>query len=64
MSQVRQAVDGDVEELVRLRVLLFDALEGDFFGRSSDGGWREELVAALTEQLAAPRPRAVPASLS
>jgi ribosomal protein S18 acetylase RimI-like enzyme len=53
MTQVRQAVDGDVAELVRLRASLFEALGGDFFNPASDGGWREALVSVLKEQLTA-----------
>ena len=53
MSRVRQAVEGDVAELVRLRALLFETLGGDFFNPSSaNDDWRDALVAVLKEQLA------------
>ncbi|MGW2560454.1 GNAT family N-acetyltransferase [Streptomyces sp. NPDC001514] len=54
MSHVRQAVEGDVAELVRLRALLFKTLGGDFFNPSSgEGDWRDTLAAVLKEQLTA-----------
>ncbi|MFH8596891.1 GNAT family N-acetyltransferase [Streptomyces rimosus] len=53
MSCVRQAMEGDVPELVRLRALLFDTLGGDFFAPASgDDGWRDALVVVLKDQLA------------
>ncbi|MFE4336798.1 GNAT family N-acetyltransferase [Streptomyces sp. NPDC056831] len=54
MSRVRQAVEDDVAELVRLRALLFETLGGDFFNPSSaHDDWRHTLAAVLKEQLAA-----------
>ncbi|MFD4943673.1 GNAT family N-acetyltransferase [Streptomyces sp. NPDC058239] len=54
MSCVRQAVEDDVAELVRLRALLFETLGGDFFNPSStDADWRHTLAAVLKEQLTA-----------
>ncbi|WP_030672156.1 GNAT family N-acetyltransferase [Streptomyces rimosus] len=53
MSYVRQAAEGDVPELVRLRALLFDTLGGDFFApASADDGWRDALAVVLKDQLA------------
>lgn len=53
-TDVRQAVEDDVAELVRLRTLLFETLGGDFFNPSSAGAdWRENLAAVLKEQLTA-----------
>ncbi|TGB03345.1 GNAT family N-acetyltransferase [Streptomyces sp. MZ04] len=50
---VRQAVEGDVAELVRLRASLFGDLGGEFFNPASAGdGWRVALVAVLKEKLA------------
>ncbi|MFL6123003.1 GNAT family N-acetyltransferase [Actinophytocola sp.] len=48
MSRVRRAVAGDVAELVRLRALLFEAIEV-----SGENGWRESLAGVLAEQVAA-----------
>ncbi|MCX5149597.1 GNAT family N-acetyltransferase [Streptomyces sp. NBC_00320] len=49
---VRQATDGDIAELVRLRALLFEDLGGAFFNPASeDGDWRETLAVVLKEQL-------------
>ncbi|MFG2629906.1 GNAT family N-acetyltransferase [Streptomyces sp. NPDC048473] len=54
MSCVRQAVEDDVTELVRLRALLFETLGGEFFNPSAeDGDWRHTLAAVLKEQLTA-----------
>ncbi|WP_406404662.1 GNAT family N-acetyltransferase [Streptomyces sp. NBC_00879] len=54
MSDVEQAVEDDVAELVRLRALLFETLGGDFFNPSSAvGDWRDALAAVLKEQLTA-----------
>jgi ribosomal protein S18 acetylase RimI-like enzyme len=51
---VRQAVEDDVVELVRLRALLFENLGGSFFNPSSgDDGWRDNLAAVLKEHLTA-----------
>ncbi|MEU9177103.1 GNAT family N-acetyltransferase [Streptomyces sp. NPDC048550] len=51
---VRQATDGDIAELVRLRALLFEDLGGAFFNPASgDGDWRETLAVVLREQLTA-----------
>ncbi|MCX5206576.1 GNAT family N-acetyltransferase [Streptomyces sp. NBC_00237] len=59
MTRVRQAVQDDVPELVRLRAMLFENLGGDFFNPEShenseerDGGWRGELAVVLKEQVA------------
>jgi len=54
MSQVRKAEENDVAELVRLRVLLFETFDGEFFNPSSaDDGWRTVLATVLKEQLTA-----------
>ncbi|MGV9885259.1 GNAT family N-acetyltransferase [Streptomyces sp. NPDC003006] len=51
---VRQAVEDDLPELVRLRALLFDDLGGDYFNPASAGDdWRHHLVTVLKEQLTA-----------
>jgi len=53
-ADVRQAGEGDVAELVRLRALLFQTLGGDYFNPSSAGnGWRDLLATVLKEKLAA-----------
>lgn len=53
-SDVRQAVEYDLVELIRLRALLFEHLEGDFFNPSSaDDGWLDTLAMVLKEQLTA-----------
>ncbi|GGV10139.1 GNAT family N-acetyltransferase [Streptomyces spectabilis] len=52
MSRIRQAVEDDVPELVRLRALLFEDLGGEFFNPSSgDEEWRHALATVLKEQL-------------
>ena len=54
MVLVRQAVEGDIAELVRLRALLFEDLGGEFFSPSAvDDGWRGALATVLKEQLTA-----------
>ncbi|GAA4069413.1 GNAT family N-acetyltransferase [Actinomadura miaoliensis] len=51
-TDVRQAVDDDVAELVRLRALLFETLGGDFFNPPSAGDdWRDALARVLKEKL-------------
>jgi GNAT superfamily N-acetyltransferase len=51
-SAVRQAVEYDLVELLRLRALLFEDLGGDFFNpASADGGWLDALAVVLKEQL-------------
>ncbi|GLX00204.1 GNAT family N-acetyltransferase [Microtetraspora sp. NBRC 16547] len=51
-TDVRQASENDVAELVRLRTLLFENLGGDFFNPSTAGdGWRDALAAVLKEKL-------------
>ncbi|WP_427924876.1 GNAT family N-acetyltransferase [Streptomyces sp. cg40] len=53
-SRVRQAVEYDLVELVRLRALLFEDLGGDFFNpASADGDWLDALAVVLKEQLTA-----------
>ncbi|MET9337615.1 GNAT family N-acetyltransferase [Nonomuraea sp. NPDC003804] len=53
-SDVRQAVEDDVAELVRLRALLFATLGGDFFNPSSAGDeWRHALTTVLKDKLTA-----------
>ncbi|MFF7451438.1 MULTISPECIES: GNAT family N-acetyltransferase [unclassified Streptomyces] len=53
-SDVRQAMEYDLVELVRLRALLFDQLEGDFFHPVSvNDGWLDTLAVVLKEQLTA-----------
>ncbi|MCX4432058.1 GNAT family N-acetyltransferase [Streptomyces mirabilis] len=49
---VRQAVEYDLVELVRLRALLFEDLGGDFFSpASADDDWLDTLAVVLKEQL-------------
>jgi GNAT superfamily N-acetyltransferase len=51
-SAVRQAVEYDLVELLRLRALLFEDLGGDFFNpATADGGWLDALAVVLKEQL-------------
>jgi GNAT superfamily N-acetyltransferase len=51
---VRQAVEDDLPELVRLRASLFEDLGGDYFNPSSAGDdWRHHLAAVLKERLTA-----------
>ncbi|MFE2515877.1 GNAT family N-acetyltransferase [Streptomyces mirabilis] len=51
---VRQAVEYDLVELVRLRALLFENLGGHFFGpASADDDWLDALAVVLKEQLTA-----------
>ncbi|MEU5323101.1 GNAT family N-acetyltransferase [Streptomyces sp. NPDC021056] len=53
-SDVRQAVEYDLVELVRLRTLLFEHLGGDFFDpAAADDGWLDTLAVVLKEQLTA-----------
>ncbi|MGW2112349.1 GNAT family N-acetyltransferase [Streptomyces sp. NPDC001948] len=53
-TAVRQAMEGDIAELVRLRAMLFDDLGGDFFAPASGGDdWLQALAAVLKEQLPA-----------
>ncbi|MFB8032963.1 GNAT family N-acetyltransferase [Streptomyces sp. NPDC056004] len=53
-TAVRQAVEGDIAELVRLRAMLFDDLGGDFFAPASGGDdWLQALAVVLKEQLSA-----------
>ncbi|MBX6766545.1 MAG: GNAT family N-acetyltransferase [Actinomadura rubrobrunea] len=52
-TDVRQAVEGDIAELVRLRALLFDTLGGDLPNRPSTGDdWRDALADVLKQKLA------------
>ncbi|MDJ1136105.1 GNAT family N-acetyltransferase [Streptomyces iconiensis] len=54
MTQVRRATPDDIAELTRLRALLFETLDGDFFNSPTAGeGWRDELTAVLKEQFTA-----------
>ncbi|MEU9300895.1 GNAT family N-acetyltransferase [Streptomyces sp. NPDC048269] len=53
MLRIRQAVEDDVPELVRLRALLFETLGGDFFNPGGGGDWRDRLAAVLKEQITA-----------
>ncbi|MFD0277955.1 GNAT family N-acetyltransferase [Kitasatospora sp. NPDC127111] len=51
--RVRQAVAGDVAELVRLRALLFGTLGGEYFNPPSAGdGWRDALAGVLERRIA------------
>ncbi|MEU6040462.1 GNAT family N-acetyltransferase [Actinomadura sp. NPDC047616] len=51
-TDVRQAVEDDVAELVRLRALLFETLGGDFFNPPSAGDdWRDALARVLEKKL-------------
>lgn len=53
-SDVRQAMECDLVELVRLRALLFDDLGGEFFDPASgDEDWLDALAVVLKEQLTA-----------
>ncbi|MEV0321176.1 GNAT family N-acetyltransferase [Streptomyces sp. NPDC050658] len=50
---VREAVEDDIAELVRLRAGLFEDLGGDYFNPPSAGGdWRHALAVVLKEKLA------------
>uniref|UniRef100_UPI0034E04A6C GNAT family N-acetyltransferase n=1 Tax=Streptomyces flavofungini TaxID=68200 RepID=UPI0034E04A6C len=52
------AVPDDIPELVRLRALLFEHRDGDYFSPvSAPGDWRHELAAVLAEKLASPSAR-------
>lgn len=52
-TDVRQAVEDDIAELVRLRTMLFETLGGEFFNPSSAGNdWRDALARVLKEKLA------------
>ncbi len=49
---VRQAVEYDLVELVRLRALLFENLGGPFFSpASADDDWLDALAVVVKEQL-------------
>ncbi|MGV9267884.1 GNAT family N-acetyltransferase [Kitasatospora sp. NPDC003701] len=49
---VRQAVEHDIAELVRLRALLFETLGGEYFQPAAgDDGWRTALTSTLTDRL-------------
>ncbi|MFD5074295.1 GNAT family N-acetyltransferase [Streptomyces sp. NPDC058371] len=49
---MRQAVEYDLVELVRLRALLFDDLGGDFFNpASTEDDWLDTLAVVLRKQL-------------
>ncbi|MDN3024023.1 GNAT family N-acetyltransferase [Streptomyces sp. S.PB5] len=53
-SDVRQAGEYDLVELLRLRAMLFDHLGGDFFTAApADDGWLDALAVVLKEQLTA-----------
>ncbi|MEV5981479.1 GNAT family N-acetyltransferase [Streptomyces sp. NPDC052114] len=53
-KDVRQAVEDDLPELVRLRSLLFEDLGGAYFNPGSAGDdWRHRLAAVLKDQLSA-----------
>ncbi|WP_326763815.1 GNAT family N-acetyltransferase [Streptomyces sp. NBC_01591] len=53
-SDVRQAVENDIAELVRLRAMLFENLGGEFFNPAWGGDdWLDVLAVVLKEQLAA-----------
>lgn len=48
---VRQAVEQDITELVRLRALLFETLGGEYFNPAAGGDeWRTALAATLTDR--------------
>ncbi|GLW65550.1 hypothetical protein Arub01_37940 [Actinomadura rubrobrunea] len=52
-TDVRQAVEDDIAELVRLRALLFETLGGAFLDRPSTGAeWRDALTGVLKQKLA------------
>ncbi|MFJ4767708.1 GNAT family N-acetyltransferase [Streptomyces uncialis] len=52
-SGIRQAVQDDIAELVRLRALLFEKRGGDFFNPPSEhDDWPAALAAVLKEQIA------------
>ncbi|QEV21624.1 GNAT family N-acetyltransferase [Streptomyces alboniger] len=54
---VRQAVEDDIPELVRLRALLFEDLGGEYFNPASGGDdWRHRLSLVLKERLTEDRP--------
>ncbi|MFF8912094.1 GNAT family N-acetyltransferase [Streptomyces sp. NPDC015032] len=51
---LRQAVEDDTAELVRLRALLFEDLGGDFFAPATGSDdWLDTLASVLKEQMAA-----------
>ncbi|WP_329594894.1 GNAT family N-acetyltransferase [Streptomyces sp. NBC_01005] len=51
-TDVRQATEDDITELVRLRAMLFENLGGDFFAPASGGAdWLDALATVLKEQL-------------
>ncbi|MGW5860790.1 GNAT family N-acetyltransferase [Streptomyces sp. NPDC055239] len=57
-TDIRQAAQADVAELVRLRALLFETLGGEYFNPSSggsgepgDSSWRDALAVVLKGQL-------------
>ncbi|MEE1768739.1 GNAT family N-acetyltransferase [Streptomyces sp. JV185] len=53
-AAVRQAVESDIPELVRLRATLFENLGGEFFSPASgDDDWLDTLAVVLKEQLTA-----------
>jgi ribosomal protein S18 acetylase RimI-like enzyme len=52
-GDVRQAVEDDIPELVRLREMLFENLGGVFFSPASGSGeWLDALAVVLREQMA------------
>jgi hypothetical protein len=54
MSASTAGVEDNVPELIRLRLLLFETLDGEFFNPSSpDNSWRHILGAVLKESLTA-----------
>jgi len=56
MSLVRQAVAGDIAELVRLRAMLFESLGSHHVAPDAvaSQGWRESLAEVLAVQVTAP----------
>ncbi|MEU6990977.1 GNAT family N-acetyltransferase [Streptomyces sp. NPDC046465] len=53
-SDVRQAVEADLSELVRLRALLFETLGGEYFNPSPEQDeWRRNLTSVLRDRLTA-----------
>lgn len=59
MTVVRQARPEDAPELVRLRLLMFEAMQG----QARSGPWQQRAEALLRERLAAGAPAGAPAQL-
>jgi hypothetical protein len=61
MSASTAGVEDNIPELIRLRFLRFETLDGEFFNPSSpDKSWRHILAAVLKESLTADAMRTSP----